>query len=121
VPVVATVNVAVLPSVTVWLAGCVVIVGGVEVPTPVPVSETEFGDEAAVLEMISAPGTVPTAVGLKLTFNETLCVGVNVSGSEGSVPRAYTAELMLMLLIVKFAVPVFCTFTVCALLELPTV
>jgi len=73
--------VAVCPAVTVWLAGCVVIVGATALAEPVPVSETvAVGVWGSLLLIERVPVAAPVTVGLKLTLMLTLPPGATVYG-----------------------------------------
>src|SRR5216683_3427917 len=76
VPLATTVNVAVCPAVTVWFAGCVVIVGATVVAVPVPDTErTDIGVRGSSLVMATLPVLVTDAVGEYVTLNELLALG----------------------------------------------
>jgi hypothetical protein len=60
--------VAVCPTVTVWLAGCVVIVGAAVDAVPVPVSDIVCGLFGALSVRVRAPARFPAAVGLNFTL-----------------------------------------------------
>ncbi len=76
VPVATTVNVAVCPAVTVWFAGCVVIVGATVVAVPVPDTErTDIGVRGSSLVMVTLPVLVTDAVGEYVMLNELLALG----------------------------------------------
>ena len=62
-PIAATLNVAVWPRVTVWLAGCAVMVG----PPPVPVRLAVCGLPLALSVITRLPVIVPLLLGAKVT------------------------------------------------------
>src|SRR6266446_1820068 len=81
VPVATTVNVAVCPAVTVWLPGCVVIVGATAVAVPVPDTvRTDEGVRGSSLVIVTLPVLVTGAVGVYATLNELLPPGAIVLG-----------------------------------------
>jgi hypothetical protein len=62
--------------VTVWFAGCVVIVGAIVVAVPVPDTErTDIGVRGSSLVMATLPVLVTDAVGEYVTLNELLALG----------------------------------------------
>lgn len=77
-PAATTENVAVWPAVTVWLAGWVVIEGGVDTPRPVSVIVT--GELDALLNTDILPDALPVAVGAKLAETVALCPAISESG-----------------------------------------
>jgi hypothetical protein len=86
---------------------------------PVPVNETVAGEFVALLDTVTLPVEVPTAVGAKTTLKVADWVGVKTVPEAtpltlNSPPGALTVE------IVTFEFPVFVNDTVCVVL-LPTV
>jgi len=81
VPAAVTVNVAVCPAVTVWFAGCVVIVGAADAAVAVPASEiVDVGASGSLLVIVIAPELLPTIVGEYVKFRVTLAPGMIVLG-----------------------------------------
>ena len=80
-PLATTANVAVCPAVTVWLVGCVVIVGNTGVVVPVPDTETiDIGVWGSSLVIVTLPELVTGAVGVYATLNELLPPGAILLG-----------------------------------------
>src|SRR5437667_131280 len=80
-PPLATANVAVCPAVTVWFAGCVVIVGATAVIVPVPETvTTDARVRGSSLVIVTLPELVTAAVGEYETLNELLAPGAIVLG-----------------------------------------
>jgi hypothetical protein len=48
--------------------------------TPVPDSVIVAGEPVALLVTVTLPGRLPAVVGLKITLNVVLCVGLSVTG-----------------------------------------
>jgi hypothetical protein len=68
VPLAATVNVAVCPTVTAWLAGCVVMEGATEDVVPVPANDIICGLLGALSVRVRVPARAPAAVGVNFTL-----------------------------------------------------
>src|SRR5438093_811465 len=75
--------------------------------TPIPESETAVGDDGAVLVTFRETVCEPTVAGLKLTMTRAVCPGVSTAGSVVADARRYAGELEVIVLMVRFAVPVF--------------
>src|SRR5258708_29426349 len=89
VPVAATVNVAVCPTVTVRLTGWVVIDGATEdVVEPVPVSEIVCGLLEALSVRVNAPVRVPVVVGVNLALIVQLTPAATELPQVPTPPRA---------------------------------
>lgn len=67
-PPAATVNVAVCPTVTAWLAGCVVMEGATEDVVPVPANDITCGLLGALSVSVRVPVRAPVAVGVNFTL-----------------------------------------------------
>ena len=72
---------AACPAVTVWFAGCVVIVGATEAVVAVPDSAMMVvGVTGSLLVMVTLPESFPAIVGVNDTFNVALAPGAIVLG-----------------------------------------
>ena len=117
-PLAATAKVAVRPAVTVWFAGCVVIVGAEDAVPPVPVSDTACGLFGALSVSVSVPVRVPVAVGV----NFTLIVQLTPAATElPQVPNpAKPKSPVKLALKVRVVLPEFVSVMNCAALLVPT-
>jgi hypothetical protein len=84
--------------------------------TPVPESETELGEEGALLESVSVPDNKPAATGANLTFTVADSPAASIKGKAGRVTMVNCEGLAAMALMVTLSIPVFLTVTVCAAL-----
>ena len=109
-------NVAVCPAVTVWPAGCEVIVGATVVAVPVPDTErTDVGVRGSSLVIVTLPVLVTGAVGEYVTLNELLAPGAIELGvvrpeTVNGLPLAEIEEMVrlepptLLIVTIPFAV-----------------
>jgi hypothetical protein len=112
------VNVAVCPAVTVWLVGCVVIVGATADAVPVPVSDIVCGLFGALSVRVSAPVRVPAAVGVNFTLIVQLAPAATVLPQ---VPTPANPKSPLMLVVkVTVVVVLLVAVTNCPALLVPT-
>jgi len=119
VPVAATVNAAVCPAVTVWLAGCVVIEGATaDVVEPVPVSEIVCGLLEALSVSVSVPVRVPAAVGVNFTLIVQLAPAVTELPQVPTPPKVKSP--LKTTLNVRVALPVLVSVVNCVTLLVPT-
>jgi hypothetical protein len=105
------------PCATVTVVGAALSVKSGGVFVPVPVSPTVCGLFAALSVMVRVPVRVPVAVGVNVTLIVQLALAANVAGSVPHVfVSAKSADAAAMEMIVRVAVPVFVSVTVCAAL-----
>ena len=115
----STEKVAVWPTVTVWLAGCVRMEGATEDVVPVPLSAITWGLFDALFVRVSVPVRVPAAVGVNFTLMVQLTPGATELPqvpSPAKVKSPVKAALN-----VSVALPVFVSVVNCAALLVPTV
>jgi hypothetical protein len=113
------VNVAVCPVVTVWLVGCVVIVGATEdVLVPVPFSGIVCGLFDALSVSVSVPVRAPAAVGVNFTLIVQLAPAATVL-PQVPTPAKPKSPVKLALN-VRVALPVLVSVVNCAPLLVPT-
>jgi len=104
----------------------VVVIGEEEVrlnwAVLVPERATVWGLPVALSEMLSAPLRAPLAVGAKVTLAVQLCPGLSrlFNGAAAHVLVWRKSPLVVILVIVRTAVPVLVIVTVCGLLVVPT-
>src|SRR5260370_418094 len=104
-PVAVTLNVAVWPRLTVWLVGCVVIVG----PPPVPVKLAACALPVALSVTTRLPVRVPLLLGVKVTYM------VHVEPAATPFPQlsvSAKSPVVAMLAICTGAVPLLVSVTV---------
>jgi hypothetical protein len=79
---------------------------------PVPERAIVVGEPIALLVTVTAPATLPAAVGLKITLNVSCCVGVSVAGVLAPL-RLNPVPEAAMLETVTLTFPVLVTVNVC--------
>lgn len=98
----ATEKVALLSTITVWLAGCVVIAGAI--PAPIPEIATAAVEFAALLLMVRRPEILPSETGANFTIADVLCPAASETGRVELVTDRPVPETIIWLILTA-AVP----------------